>query len=477
MRDGEGNPIRSSQIDIENALLKFGYEPNEPSRIELSGSVYHDGGTTPPNANAVASGATDVDLDASMARLSWIYAPPGADLVDLSALLYWNGLKITEDRYADGRNDVTRYETWGVDVTNRSRFEIGGPVTLVYGVEAFRDIQKGTRDGADRPQYPAAEANTVGLYAEATIELTDRLGIIPGLRFDTYDRNPNDPALDTVNENFLSPRIGVSYRPNDAWQIYGYLARAFRAPSMIELFNDGVHFAIDGFPMGPGLAFSGVNYFIPNPNLDPEESNQVEIDTRYSRQGVFRDGDSVDFTANLYYAEVKNYIKQVLDFMDFSRPSFGPDRMDVSGSTTTENVDATSGASRAPPTMTWSVVRGADPHHSPRRGAGRRRARLDPAGPAHRLGRLPPALRLGVRRPRHLRREAGRRARGVGSGRGLDHRRSLRLLGARDGRARGYSLPCRHRQPLRRAILDLPERPAAARPHLQDLGRRRLLTH
>jgi hemoglobin/transferrin/lactoferrin receptor protein len=92
--------------------------------------------------------------------------------------------------------------------------------------------------------------------------------------------------------------------------------------------------------MGPGLSFSGVNYFIPNPDLKPEESNQVELGTRYSRQGVFREGDSVDLAANLYYAEVHNYINQVVEFMDFSRPSFGPDGMVVSGSTTTDNVDA-----------------------------------------------------------------------------------------------------------------------------------------
>lgn len=342
LEDGDGEAIRSSEIDIENALVKFGFEPNEASRFELSGSVYHDSGTTPPNANAVATADTDVDrdADASMARLSWDYAPPGSELVDLTALVYWNDLKITEDRFADGRNDVTRYETFGIDVTNRSRFELGRPVTLVYGVEAFRDSQSGTRDGEDRTQFPAAEATTVAAYAEATVAVTDKLEIVPGLRLDSYHRDPDDASLDTVEETFLSPRLGVSYRPSESWQIYGNVARAFRAPSMIELYNDGVHFATDGFPMGPGLSFSGVNYFVPNPDLEPEESTQVELGTRYSRQGVLRSGDSLDLTATAYYADVDNFIDQTVLFMDFSRPSFGPDGMVVSGSTTTTNVDA-----------------------------------------------------------------------------------------------------------------------------------------
>lgn len=342
LEDGDGESIRSSQIDAINGLAKLGFEPNEANRFELSGSVYHDDGTTPPNANAIATADTDVDRKAetSMARLSWDYAPPGSELVDLTALVYWNKLKISEDRFADGRYDVTRYETLGIDVTNRSRFELGRPVTLVYGIEAFRDTQEGSRDGETRTQFPSAEATTLAAYAEATVAVTDKLEIVPGVRLDNYRRDPDDPTLASVDETFFSPRLGVSYRPTDAWQIYGNVARAFRAPSMIELYNDGVHFAIPGFPMGPGMSFSGVNYFIPNPDLEPEKSTQFELGTRYSRQNVARDGDSLDLTATAYYADVTDYINQVVEFMDFSRPSFGPGGMVISGSTTTDNVDA-----------------------------------------------------------------------------------------------------------------------------------------
>lgn len=342
LTDGSGDSIRSSQIDIGNALLKLGYQPNEASRFELGGTIYHDDGTTPPNANAAASATTDVDRDAdvSMARLSWDYAPPGSALLDLTALAYFNGLKITEDRDFDGRNDVTKYDTRGIDVTNRSELDLWRPMTLVYGFEAFRDSQSGERNGAPREQFPDAEATTVAVYAEATIAVSEKLEVIPGLRWDQYDRDPNDPALDSVDEGFLSPRIGVSYRPNAAWQIYGNLARAFRAPSMIELYNDGVHFATPGFPLGPGMEFSGVNSFIPNPDLKPEKSTQVELGTRYSRQGVFRDGDSLDLAANLYYADVKDFINQTVLFMDFSRAVPGPGGLIVGGSTTSENVDA-----------------------------------------------------------------------------------------------------------------------------------------
>lgn len=342
LEDGDGERIRSSAVDVGNALVKFGFEPNEANRIEFGGTIYRDDGTTPPNANAAASIDTDVDRDAdvSMARLSWDYAPPGSDLIDLTALAYFNDLKITEDRYADGRFDETRYRTWGIDVTNRSRFDAWRPVTVVYGFEAFRDTQEGKRDGVARPEYPSAEATTVAAYAEATIAVTDKLEIIPGLRFDQYNRNPDEASLESVDEGFFSPRIGVSYRPNDNWQMYGNLARAFRAPSMIELYNDGVHFAVPGFPLGPGMEFSGVNSFVPNPDLDPEKSTQVELGTRYSRQGLFGEGDSIDLGANVYYADVTDFIDQTVTFIDFSTATPGPAGMIVGGTTTSGNVDA-----------------------------------------------------------------------------------------------------------------------------------------
>ena len=54
-------------------------------------------------------------------------------------------------------------------MVNRSTLDVGVPVDLVYGFEAFRDTQEGLRDGAPRLAFPDAEATTLGAFAEATI--------------------------------------------------------------------------------------------------------------------------------------------------------------------------------------------------------------------------------------------------------------------------------------------------------------------
>jgi len=341
LESGDGVTVRNSEIDLVNGLLKFGYEPTPDQRFEFSLSRYQDEGTTPPNANAVSSN-NDVDRDADVTtgRLSWDYAPEGSNALDVSVLLYGNALDITEDRLRDGRADETEYTTYGIEVVNRSRFNAGVPVTFVYGFEAFEDSQTGTRNGADRRQFPDATATTIGIFGEATFELNNRLDLVAGVRFDDYSRNPDDPTVADVSKQFWSPRLGMSYRPHTQWQLYGNGAQAFRAPTWTELYNGGVHFAAPGFPLQPGVTFSGVNTFVPNPNLEEEESDQVEIGVRFVGNSVWQTGDALSFSANAYYADVKNFIESNVAFIDFSTAVPGPGGLVVGGTTSSQNVDA-----------------------------------------------------------------------------------------------------------------------------------------
>ncbi|MEP0961225.1 MAG: TonB-dependent receptor [Roseobacter sp.] len=333
LQDGNGDDILRSEIDAYNGSVKLGFEPTEDQRFEINLSYYEDSGITPPNTDGASDPDLDVEREAEVftSRLSWDWNPEGSDLIDLSVLFYGNSLEISEDRLADARTDNTEYDTIGVEIVNRSRFDASVPIQLVYGFEAFRDTQEGSRDGADRLQFPDAEAETIGLFAEATAEVTQKLELIAGLRVDHYSRDVDNPTLDDVSETFASPRIGFSYRSSPNWQFYGNLAQAYRAPTLTELYNDGEHFAVD---FGPGLR--GVNNFTPTPDLKEEKSQQIELGTRFERAGFIQPGDSLRFAANAYYAEVDDYIDTVVTDFDFSTAFTGF----VFGETFQQNVDA-----------------------------------------------------------------------------------------------------------------------------------------
>lgn len=321
---GGGTSIPFSEIDTQNGLFKLGYEPSQDSRIEFSYSLYKDSADVPANSNSNSSftnPVVDREADVQNFRLGWDYAPTGSDVLDLSMLFYATRLEIHESRLPPNtpRIDETTYDTYGLEIVNRSSFSVGVPITVVYGVEAFRDSQEGTRDGAPRQSFPSADATTTGVFAEATFEVAPKVDLVAGLRYDHYERDPNDPTLATVSDDFFSPRIGISYRPTDSWQIYGNVAQAYRAPSLTELYNAGLHFA--GIP----FVFPD-NFFVPNPNLQPEESLQIEIGARFDRVGVFRDDDQLYVAVNAYHADVDNFIDQVVNIF--------------AGTTTSSNVDA-----------------------------------------------------------------------------------------------------------------------------------------
>ncbi|MEM9499087.1 MAG: TonB-dependent receptor, partial [Pseudomonadota bacterium] len=309
---GNGAIIPFSEFDQFTGLFKIGFEPTDEMRVEFIYTGYHDTALVPANSEddpGPTNPVVDRDGDVNSYRLSFDYAPSAAPFLDMSALFYFNSLEITEFRVPPGapRLDKTTYETIGLEVVNRSRFGDTVPVELVYGFEVFEDSQDGIRDGAPRLSFPDAKATTIGLFAEATIGLSQTVDLIAGLRYDNYERDPNSATLPKVTKDFWSPRIGISYRPNDNWQLYGNIARAFRAPSLSELYNSGLHFA--GGPFG----FPPDNFFVPNPNLEPEESTQYEIGVRHENTGLFQDDDRIGFSANVYFADVDNFIEQTVD--------------------------------------------------------------------------------------------------------------------------------------------------------------------
>ena len=144
------------------------------------------------------------------------------------------------------------------------------------------------------------------------------------------------------SETQPSPKLALSWRPVEAAQLWVSGARSFRAPSLTELYPDGVHFSVPGFPLGPGQVFTGVNEFEPNPDLEPETATQVEIGGRSRMRDLVTRGDRLTISGNLYYARVEDFIDQSVIFVDFSTGRFNPmtGNLEVGGTTASRNVDA-----------------------------------------------------------------------------------------------------------------------------------------
>ncbi|MEM9784080.1 MAG: TonB-dependent receptor [Pseudomonadota bacterium] len=349
LEDGNGDDIRDSEIDSLNGLFKFGWEPGNGHRLEGSYQIYTDNGETPPNADAESSATTVVerDLRYQTGRVEWSWAPPDSALIDLNVLGYINDVSVEEDRLFDGRFDETDFTTIGIEATNISRFALGSvPVAVSYGFEVYQDEQEALRDGEQRVQAPDGTLRFFAGFAQADFEVLPGLTITPGLRYDFFQLRP-DSIFEDRDESQPSPKLAVNWQPAPAVQLFASASRSFRAPTLTELYVDGLHFTVDGAgPLGPPGSgapfFTGRNEFIPSPDLDPERATQFEIGGRYRRGDVFSAGDSLLVAGNAYYSLVDDFIDTVVQFIDADTAVFNPfeNRLEISGSTTNVNVDA-----------------------------------------------------------------------------------------------------------------------------------------
>ncbi|WP_153110227.1 FepA family TonB-dependent siderophore receptor [Propionivibrio limicola] len=124
-----------------------------------------------------------------------------------------------------------------------------------------------------------SEAKSWALLVEDNIELTDKLILTPGLRFDQHDQ---------FGSNW-SPSLNASYQLRPAITLKGGIARAFKAPNLYQTNPNYIYRSSgNGCPLGylnsqtPG--YSGCN-ILGNADLEAETSVNKEVGIDYNRDG------------------------------------------------------------------------------------------------------------------------------------------------------------------------------------------------
>ena len=339
LEDGNGDDILASQDEVSNGLVKVGVEPAPFHRVELALDRFDNSGRNPPNANsaATATNLVDRDTERSNARLRYRYDDPANRWINLDTAFYRNDIDVEEFRFDDGRMDNSDFETVGFELTNTTRLaEIAGePLKLTYGTEIYTDEQSGIRNGTARPQFPDAEVEYRAGFVQAEVPLPGGLSLIPGLRFDAFDYSTAG-TFASRDEDETSPRIALGWQPVDSVYLWAEYAEAFRAPSLTELFVDGVHFVV---PLGPGQVV--INEFVPTPDLKPEESEQFQVGARFRQRDLFDSGLDFELDAVWHSSDIDNFVDQTVIFIS-GEPNFDPvtQTLIFPGITINSNVDA-----------------------------------------------------------------------------------------------------------------------------------------
>ena len=121
--------------------------------------------------------------------------------------------------------------------------------------------------------------NITGVFNQIALKVYDNFDLVTGIRLDKYG--------DTT---VVSPRLAISYKPNETWTLRTSYGNGFRAPSFMESLIDWEHVQF-------GYTVKG------NPNLKPEVSKGITIGAEYSNQ------NNLNISTLIYHNNFSNLIK------------------------------------------------------------------------------------------------------------------------------------------------------------------------
>lgn len=164
---------------------------------------------------------------------------------------FWNEEPLLDTRYIPGywksNSNDWQVETKGTFTIGQANIVTGGIEILGNAINFGEKINPLT-DSIIPGSYSADEGiNNYALYVQDEIFLFDRLNIVPGLRLDYH----------SVFGSAISPKLGLSIKITDWLRFRSSVGRAFRAPTLTELYM-------------PDLRIDPDFLLKPNPDLVPE---------------------------------------------------------------------------------------------------------------------------------------------------------------------------------------------------------------
>ncbi|MBB6521269.1 TonB-dependent siderophore receptor [Pseudoteredinibacter isoporae] len=129
------------------------------------------------------------------------------------------------------------------------------------------------------------ENNDIGLYINDYIDLSERWGLLMGVRYDSIDVDGDGPAK---SETELSPQLGLTYRLNNSMALFASYAEAFEPNTAFVISPDGSSSSTEVY--------------------DPEDSRQYELGFK----AQWFEG-RLNSTASIYSIEKNNVLTIVGD--------------------------------------------------------------------------------------------------------------------------------------------------------------------
>lgn len=325
---GEADP---GDVSSDNILAKLQYQLNDANRIGLVAEHFASDSNFDLLSESTSASLHSSDDESERDRIG-IFHEYRQDTALFDSLRWQldyqktkteNGTWIestTSERYVDRFYEEKSAQA-SVDLIKQL-----GDHALRYGIsytdESLENLNKNTVDGSTEVTRfsPKADGASIGAYLEDSWALSDRLTLIPALRYDHYQyTTTGDQYIDDWGDNSghaLTAQLGSEYQLTPSWSLFGKYGTGFRAPAMDDLY----------YYYENSVSFGGNTWgylIAPNPDLKPERSIFLE-------GGVRTQNGFASAEVTLFYNRYRDFIEQV---------SLGTTSTYTLGVYTNENID------------------------------------------------------------------------------------------------------------------------------------------
>lgn len=165
---------------------------------------------------------------------------------------------------------------------------------------------------------PLVDGTSYGLYLQDQISFLDeRFLLTPGVRYDNFEAEPNTDSSFSPSGSFtaedykdhdsdkVTAHLGAVFKFNDTASIFAQYSQGFKSPDLASLYFTTV------------VSHGSSYIFLPNSDLDPEESDSYELGLRFK-------GDA----GNL---ELTGFYNEYTDFIQYSQVGTVHDSVSYSG--------------------------------------------------------------------------------------------------------------------------------------------------
>ena len=302
--DGE---VRGLEGELEDTLIKLGWDIAENQRLELGYEMYSDEGdySYRPDMGLATDIAIGTSLDSPLLwpteftrdTITLNYDAQFGDTM-IKAALFDNQSSLERDesawRFSTALVRGRPVSVWaghidgdadnrGLNVLAETSFDSH---TLTYGFD-YIDYETSYRAVYLSGAVDASEedAKSTSLFLQDRIQLSDALVVIPGIRYDEYDMNTvlTDDKFDDV-----TGALALEYAVNDNLLLKVSTTQLFKAPEVAEVF------------VGAGL------FDAPNPDIKAETGYNNELSLAY--EDAVLGADSFAFGFTLFETEIEDYI-------------------------------------------------------------------------------------------------------------------------------------------------------------------------